>query len=84
MSQELLPSHDAWSGVWRNEGWALAALRVRADLLAHVLADAGELVLQTLVSGDSTGFVYTFDGAIRGRVRIRLSTDSGECFNLGA
>merc|ERR1719183_159190 len=43
--QELLPGHDAWSGVWGDEGWALAALRVGADLLAHVLAHAGKLVL---------------------------------------
>merc|ERR1719261_1633454 len=44
--KELLPGHDPWRGVGGHEVWATAALRVGADLLAHVLADRSELVLE--------------------------------------
>jgi len=43
--KELIPSHDARSRVRGDESWALGALWVCSDLLAHVLADACELVL---------------------------------------
>lgn len=45
---------------------------------------AGELVLQTLVASDAQGLVYTFDSPIRGKVRIRISTEAGDCFDPGA
>ena len=54
---------------------------------------AGELVLQTFVEGSverSAGevqrarFDYTFDGAIRGKVRVSLDTEPNDCFDLGA
>merc|ERR1719272_1369586 len=44
--EELIPGHDTRGGVRRHEAWALGALWVGADLLAHVLADACELVLK--------------------------------------
>merc|ERR1740125_18794 len=43
--EELIPGHDTRRGVRGHEAWALGALWVRADLLAHVLADACEPVL---------------------------------------
>merc|ERR1719389_1262012 len=42
--EELVPGHDTWSGIWRHEARA-RALGVGTDLLAHVLASTGELVL---------------------------------------
>merc|ERR1719370_1266083 len=44
--EQLVPGHHAWRAVWLHELRALRALRVGAHLLAHVLADARELVLQ--------------------------------------
>merc|ERR1740125_17095 len=49
--EELIPGHDTRGGVWGHEAWALGALWVRADLLAHVLADACELVLDSHTVG---------------------------------
>lgn len=49
---------------------------------------AGELVLQTMLASDLEAIDpwldYTFEGAIRGKVRIRLSTAPGSCFDLAA
>lgn len=48
----------------------------------------GELVLQTLVESDAEAaepyLVYVFEGAIRGRVRIRMSTQLDSCFDLAS
>jgi len=44
--QKLFPGHHARGRVGGHEVWAARALRVGAHLLAHVLADARELVLQ--------------------------------------
>merc|ERR1719281_2350710 len=44
--QKFLPSHDTWRGVGGHEVWAAAALRVGADLFAHVLANSSEFVLE--------------------------------------
>merc|ERR1740121_1784858 len=43
--EKFLPSHDPGRGVRGDEVWALCAFRVGADLFAHVLADARQLVL---------------------------------------
>jgi len=43
--QKLFPGHHAWGRVGGDEVWAARALWVGAHLLAHVLADARELVL---------------------------------------
>merc|ERR1719235_441279 len=43
--QKLVPGHHARCRVGGHEVWAARALRVGAHLLAHVLADARELVL---------------------------------------
>ena len=41
-----------------------------------VVAFPGELVLQTFVEGSpESGFVYVFDGAIRGRVRVDVQAE---------
>jgi len=44
--QELIPSHHAWRRVGLDEVGAVGALRVSANLLAHVLTGAREHVLQ--------------------------------------
>merc|ERR1719453_2461942 len=49
--EQLWPGHHVWCGVWRDEVWA-SALRVSTSLLAHVLACAGELVLQLSADGE--------------------------------
>jgi len=43
--QELLPSHHPWRGIRWHKACALGAVRVLANLLAHLLAQARKLVL---------------------------------------
>merc|ERR1719379_1896086 len=43
--EQLFPGHDAGSRIWGHEGWACCALGIRANLLAHVLAQVCKLVL---------------------------------------
>jgi len=54
--QQLVPGHDARRGVGLHELGALGALGVGADLLAHVLADAGQLVLHLHTPHDVEDF----------------------------
>jgi len=44
--EQLCPSHDTWSGIWRDEAFALRAVGICTDLLAHFFADAGKLGLE--------------------------------------
>merc|ERR1719198_1450012 len=45
--EQLVPCHHTWSRIRGDEAWASCTLRVCADLLAHVLAQARKLVLHT-------------------------------------
>merc|ERR1719316_733016 len=44
--EQLIPGHHTWGGIRRHEAWACRTLRVCTNLLAHVLTEACELILQ--------------------------------------
>merc|ERR1719499_1693101 len=44
--EQLCPCHDAWGGIWRDEIFALRAVGICTDLLAHLFADASKLGLE--------------------------------------